>query len=161
MLKRGNVDVVISHAPGPEGERLRGHRNGLTRRSCSTTSGSLGPLDDPAGVKQATTGQRAMRRIAASGVRFISRGDSSGTHQRERELWSRAAITPSQGQVVAAGSPFPGFFLYYPTRKQQPTALAAVIEIRRWTRAHGCVHIQERWRCRSDSDHQRAAPEPP
>jgi tungstate transport system substrate-binding protein len=55
-------------------------------------------------VKQAHTVERAMRRIAKSGVRFISRGDSSGTHERERDLWTRAGIRPDREQVVVAGS---------------------------------------------------------
>ena len=48
--------------------------------------------------------EAAMRRIAGSGVRFISRGDSSGTHERERDLWKLAGIVPDPGQVVIAGS---------------------------------------------------------
>jgi tungstate transport system substrate-binding protein len=64
----------------------------------------VGPPDDPAGVKRARTVERAMRAIADAGVRFISRGDSSGTHERERELWSRAGVMPDSGRVVVAGA---------------------------------------------------------
>jgi tungstate transport system substrate-binding protein len=104
MLKRGDVDVVISHAPAREGELLRETAEWLYRKMMFNDFVIVGPRDDPAGVKQAATVASAMRRIAESGVRFISRGDSSGTHERERELWSHAGITPNTGQVVVAGS---------------------------------------------------------
>jgi tungstate transport system substrate-binding protein len=45
-----------------------------------------------------------MRRIAASGARFISRGDESGTHERERQLWAQAGARPRGDRLVIAGA---------------------------------------------------------
>jgi tungstate transport system substrate-binding protein len=103
MLAHGDVDVVISHAPAREAE-LIADRAWRYRKIMFNDFVIVGPPDDPAHVLGAPTADAAMRRMAASGVRFISRGDSSGTHEREQELWARAGITPNPAQVVVAGS---------------------------------------------------------
>jgi len=103
MLVRGDVDVVISHAPAREAELLKEHSRPY-RKIMFNDFVIVGPPDDPAHVFGASTADEAMRHIAASGVRFISRGDSSGTHEREQALWAHAGITPSPEQVVVAGS---------------------------------------------------------
>ena len=63
----------------------------------------VGPPDDPAGARGAPSAEESMRRIAAAPVRFISRGDSSGTYQRERELWTRAGVTPDPTRLAIGG----------------------------------------------------------
>jgi tungstate transport system substrate-binding protein len=103
MLAHGDVGVVISHAPAREAE-LMADRAWRYRKIMFNDFVIVGPPDDPAHVLGAPTADAAMRRIAASGVRFISRGDSSGTHEREQELWARAGITPNPAHVVVAGS---------------------------------------------------------
>ena len=104
MLTRGDVDAVISHAPAREANVLGDGREWWYRKIMFNDFVIAGPPDDPADVKGARTVEDAMRRIAESDARFISRGDSSGTHERERELWSRAGIVPSPERVVVAGS---------------------------------------------------------
>jgi tungstate transport system substrate-binding protein len=54
----------------------------------------VGPPDDPAAVKGMTDVAQALRRIAQAAAYFVSRGDDSGTHKRERELWRRVNIAP-------------------------------------------------------------------
>jgi tungstate transport system substrate-binding protein len=56
----------------------------------------VGPSTDPAKIKGATAAE-AMKRIAGSGAVFVSRGDNSGTHAKEKGLWKNAAINP-EGQ---------------------------------------------------------------
>ncbi len=103
LLRRGHADLAISHAPAREAELLRsGHW--IYRKVMFNDFVVVGPPDDPARVAGAPTVEEAMRRIAAADARFISRGDASGTHERERELWTRAGATPRPGQLVAAGS---------------------------------------------------------
>ena len=104
MLARGDVDAAISHAPARELRLLRDTRVWFYRKIMFNDFVIVGPPEDPARVKGAGTVDRAMRRIAESGVRFISRGDSSGTHERERDLWTSAGIVPDREQVVVAGS---------------------------------------------------------
>jgi tungstate transport system substrate-binding protein len=53
----------------------------------------VGPKSDPAGIAAAASAAEAYRRIAA-GARFVSRGDNSGTHQKEMQIWQRPASSP-------------------------------------------------------------------
>ena len=64
----------------------------------------LGPTDDPAGVKASSSAAQAFRRIASAQATFVSRGDESGTHMREKDLWRQAGIEPGGAWYVEAGS---------------------------------------------------------
>ena len=89
----GDCDVVLVHARPLEDAFLRaGH--GVNRRAFVRNDFLLvGPPDDPA-----TTAGRdpvaAFRAVADAEARFLSRGDRSGTHVRERRLWAAAGIDP-------------------------------------------------------------------
>jgi tungstate transport system substrate-binding protein len=61
-----------------------------------------GPADDPAGIR-GTGAADAMKKIADFKAGFISRGDDSGTHTRERNLWKAAGITPDWEGYKEAG----------------------------------------------------------
>jgi len=103
MLKRRQVDIVISHAPAREAALLQ-TGEWLYRKFMFNDFVLVGPPEDPAAVKGTSTVEDAMRRIAASTSRFISRGDSSGTHERERDLWQKAGLPIDPQQIVVAGS---------------------------------------------------------
>jgi tungstate transport system substrate-binding protein len=67
----------------------------------------VGPAADPAGVAGMTDATAALGRIAAAGAPFASRGDESGTHKKEMELWSAAGVdtaAASGGWYRATGS---------------------------------------------------------
>ena len=55
----------------------------------------MGPAADPAGIKGMKTGAEALKAIAAKQALFITRGDKSGTHVAEMELWAKAGIKPA------------------------------------------------------------------
>lgn len=55
----------------------------------------IGPATDPAGVTAATTITTALRAIAASRSKFVSRGDDSGTHKAEHRFWAKADLDPT------------------------------------------------------------------
>ena len=55
----------------------------------------VGPASDPAGIKGIKTATEALKKIMDKGSLFISRGDKSGTHVAEMELWTKAGIKPS------------------------------------------------------------------
>ena len=55
----------------------------------------VGPEDDPAGVKNAATAAEAFTAIADNGAKFVSRGDESGTHVKENNIWKDADIDPT------------------------------------------------------------------
>jgi tungstate transport system substrate-binding protein len=55
----------------------------------------VGPTEDPAGIKGMKSANEALKAISGKGIPFISRGDKSGTHVAEMELWGKAGIKPS------------------------------------------------------------------
>jgi tungstate transport system substrate-binding protein len=104
MLARGDADAAISHAPAAETAALRDHPAWHYRKIMFNHFVIVGPPTDPAGVRQAGGAADAMRRIAGSSSLFLSRGDRSGTHEREEQLWTAAAAKPPDGQLVIAGA---------------------------------------------------------
>ena len=86
---RGDADVVLVHAPSLE-EKFVADGNGVNRTYVMYNDFViLGPQEDPAGISGLEDGPEAFRRIAATGSIFASRGDESGTHIKEKELWVR------------------------------------------------------------------------
>jgi tungstate transport system substrate-binding protein len=104
MLSDGDVDVVISHAPDTESRYLIQHPEWVYRKIAFNQFLIVGPADDPAHVRGAADVIDAFRRIAASNATFVSRGDQSGTHEREQFLWKAAARMPSPERVLVSGA---------------------------------------------------------
>lgn len=104
MLARGDADVVISHAAVAEARVLREHPGWLYRKIMFNNFVLVGPPEDPAHAKGAPDAATAMRRIASSSARFLSRGDLSGTHEREELLWQAAGGRPPADHVIVAGA---------------------------------------------------------
>lgn len=94
IARQGRVDLVLAHAPALEREFIA-DGYGLRRVEVMANDFVLvGPPDDPASVAGAADAAAAFRRIARAGARFVSRGDRSGTHVKELELWRAAAVRP-------------------------------------------------------------------
>jgi len=94
QARDGNADVVIVHARKLEDEFLR-DGYGVNRRVIARNYFMIvGPADDPARVSGAASAAEALGRIRSSGSPFVSRGDNSGTHTRELDLWARAGGRP-------------------------------------------------------------------
>ncbi len=89
----GNADVVLVHAPAAEAEFIAaGH--GVERLPLMYNQFVIvGPAHDPAGVSRANSARDAFSHIATHHATFVSRGDLSGTHMREMELWRAAGVT--------------------------------------------------------------------
>ncbi len=103
---RGDFDVVLTHAPSLERRLLvtAGH----ARRICPFVTSRfavVGPSGDAAGVGQARSASEAFGRIARARATFVSRGDSSGTHVKELELWRAAGTTlpPDRPRYLESG----------------------------------------------------------
>jgi tungstate transport system substrate-binding protein len=95
IAKNGNVDLVLVHARSLE-EKFVQEGFGTERIDLMYNDFVIvGPPDDPAGIKGMRLATEALRRIAEKGVPFISRGDRSGTHVAEMELWEKAGLKPS------------------------------------------------------------------
>ena len=102
QARDGNADVVIVHARKLEEEFLR-DGFGVNRRVFARNYFMIvGPAADPAGVSAATGAVAALRRLKASGAVFVSRGDKSGTHARELDLWALAGGKPD-GNYLETG----------------------------------------------------------
>jgi len=99
----GDVDVVLVHARALE-DAFVAAGFGVNRRDVMYNDFIIiGPANDPAGIKGAKTAAEAFKRIAAAHAPFISRGDESGTHQKEKELWKAAAMKPAGSWYVESG----------------------------------------------------------
>ena len=93
---QGDLDLVLTHAPALE-EKLLPGTAALARCPFVTSRFAVvGPGADPAGVAAAHSAADAFQRIAAIGAPFVSRGDSSGTHERELAVWRAAGIDPTK-----------------------------------------------------------------
>jgi tungstate transport system substrate-binding protein len=103
MLKRQFADVVISHAPAAEAAFLQEFPGARYRKIMFNDFVVVGPSTDPAGVRAARDAADAFTRIATSGEQWISRGDESGTHEREKDLWTQAARMPDASRVTTTG----------------------------------------------------------
>lgn len=90
-----DADVLLVHAPASEKEFIA-NGFGTERRLVMYNDFVLvGPESDPAGVKGTTDAAAALTKIAAAKARFISRGDDSGTHKKELQLWKAASLDPA------------------------------------------------------------------
>jgi tungstate transport system substrate-binding protein len=92
LARRGDADVVFVHAKSAEEEFLReGH--GVRRFPVMYNDFVIiGPKSDPAAVAGGADAPEALRKIKNTGAAFVSRGDRSGTHIAEVNLWSMAGI---------------------------------------------------------------------
>ncbi len=92
MGSRGDVDVLLVHSE--DAEKLFMEKGfGFDRHSVMYNDFILvGPVEDPAGINGIDDVIEALNQIAQSGSKFISRGDASGTHVREKLLWSHTKI---------------------------------------------------------------------
>src|SRR5262245_24600219 len=85
--RRGDADVVFVHAK-PLEEKFVAEGAGVKRHPVMYNDFILvGPKSDPAGIKGMTDIAEALKAIKTKGAPFISRGDRSGTHVAELELW--------------------------------------------------------------------------
>ncbi len=103
MAQDGDVDVVLVHAPEAEAGFVDAgygdHRHAVMYNDFVV----VGPGNDPAKIHAADDIHAAMERIAAAKSLFISRGDDSGTHKKENQLWKTAGIKPDNSWHREAG----------------------------------------------------------
>jgi tungstate transport system substrate-binding protein len=88
----GNVDVIFVHAKSREEKFVK---SGFGTRRYGVMHNDfviLGPPGDPARIKRASNAASALKNIAASEALFVSRGDDSGTHTKEQELWKLSGL---------------------------------------------------------------------
>jgi tungstate transport system substrate-binding protein len=101
--KNGDVDVTLVHARALE-DKFVAEGWGVDRRDVMYNDFIVaGPVADPAGVKGGRDVIAAFKKIAAANVKFISRGDNSGTDVMEKGYWQQAGTKPAGSNYVNAG----------------------------------------------------------
>jgi tungstate transport system substrate-binding protein len=103
MGRRGDADVVFVHSPAAERAFMAAGYGTRRRVVASNYFTIAGPANDPADVRGAPSAADALRRIAAAGQKFVSRGDSSGTNARELALWRAAGGRPTWPGYLETG----------------------------------------------------------
>ena len=94
LARAGDADVLLVHHRPSEEKFVA---DGFADRRYPVMYNDfliVGPASDPAGIKGMTDSAAALARIAAARAVFVSRGDDSGTHKRERALWAMTAVDP-------------------------------------------------------------------
>ena len=103
LASNGDVDLVLVHDPQSERKFMDGGF-GVHRRTIMFNDFVIvGPAADPARISGMKDASRALAKIQGAGATFISRGDDSGTHQKERALWQKAGIKPAGAWYLAIG----------------------------------------------------------
>jgi tungstate transport system substrate-binding protein len=97
MGERGEADVLLVHSPAAEKKFMDGGYGVHRRLVMHNDFVVVGPPSDPAKIKGVATAREALKKIAAAGAIFLSRGDNSGTNAKEKALWKAAGIAP-EGQ---------------------------------------------------------------
>jgi tungstate transport system substrate-binding protein len=101
--ENGDVDMIMVHARAAEDEFVKqGH--GVNRRDLMYNDFVIvGPQSDPAGIRGMKDLDTALRKIHSSNAVFVSRGDDSGTHKKELELWKEAGVDPKGPHYLSIG----------------------------------------------------------
>jgi tungstate transport system substrate-binding protein len=93
--RRGDADVLFVHAKAQE-EKFVAEGHGVKRFDVMYNDFVLiGPKEDPAGLKGGNDVVAALKRIYEKEAPFVSRGDKSGTHTAELNLWKAASLDPA------------------------------------------------------------------
>lgn len=103
LARRGDADILLVHSPADEAAFMRAG-SGVRRLPVMRNDYIIaGPPDDPAGLRGESDAGAAFRRIASANAPFISRGDSSGTHRKELELWHESGSEHARRTEVGQG----------------------------------------------------------
>jgi tungstate transport system substrate-binding protein len=101
--EQGDVDVVLVHAREAELEFVR-QGFGVDRRDVMYNDFVVvGPPSDPANIRGEKSAAEALKKTAAAQATFVSRGDESGTHKKEKEIWAAVGVKPTGPWYLEAG----------------------------------------------------------
>jgi tungstate transport system substrate-binding protein len=92
MGAKGEADVLLVHSPAAE-KKFMADGNGVERRFVMHNDFVIvGPPSDPAKIKGMKKASEAFKTLAGSGSLFMSRGDNSGTHAKEKDIWKATGV---------------------------------------------------------------------
>jgi len=96
MGQKGEADVLLVHSPAAE-KTFVVEGYGINRRLIMHNDFIIvGPPEDSAKIKGIKSASEALKKMAASNALFLSRGDNSGTHSKEKAIWKAAGIDPEK-----------------------------------------------------------------
>jgi len=96
MGQKGEADVLLVHSPAAE-KKFVAEGYGINRRIIMHNDFIIvGPPEDSAKIKGIKSASEAFKKMAASNALFLSRGDNSGTHSKEKAIWKAAGINPEK-----------------------------------------------------------------
>lgn len=90
----GDVDAILVHSKAAEEAFVDGGFGTHRREIMYNDFVFIGPTHDPAGVQTASSANEVLQRIKTIEATFVSRGDDSGTHKKERSLWAASGFDP-------------------------------------------------------------------
>ena len=100
LATKGQIDLVMAHAKSLE-EKFIADGYGTERIPLMYNDFVIvGPVSDPAVIKGEKSATAALKKIMDANVKFISRGDKSGTHVAELELWKKTGVEPKGAWYV-------------------------------------------------------------
>jgi tungstate transport system substrate-binding protein len=103
LASNGDVDMILVHDPQSEEQFIK-DGFGINRKTFMVNDFViLGPSSDPARIRGMKNAAQAFSKIQKSGSLFISRGDSSGTHQKEKSIWKKTGISTSGSWYMEIG----------------------------------------------------------
>ena len=94
MGQKGEADVLLVHSPAAE-KKIIAEGYGINRRLIMHNDFIVvGSPEDPAKIKGTKSTPESFKKIASAKILFLSRGDNSGTHAKEKDVWKAAGINP-------------------------------------------------------------------
>jgi tungstate transport system substrate-binding protein len=99
----GNADVLLVHARAREDAFMEAGHGSRREDVMYNDFVIIGPADDPAGIRGMTNAAEAFAAIFAAETPFVSRGDDSGTHTKEKAIWAEASVEPAGDWYNSAG----------------------------------------------------------
>ncbi len=122
MGQKGEADVLLVHSPDAE-KKFVAEGYGINRRLVMHNDFIVvGPPEDPAKIRGMKSSVEAFKKMAAAKALFVSRGDNSGTHAKEKAIWKAAGFNPEKekwyqqtglgmGQTLSVASEKKGYTL--------------------------------------------------
>ncbi|UUM31831.1 substrate-binding domain-containing protein [Vibrio japonicus] len=103
MGENGDVDLVMTHAPKAEASFVEKGYGMEPRKLMYNDFVIVGPKADPAKIADSKEIADVFKKIANMNATFISRGDDSGTHKKEKGIWAQTQIEPNFGGYRSVG----------------------------------------------------------
>lgn len=100
--EKKEADVLLVHARKSEDQFMA---SGFGTRRLDVMYNDfaiVGPKEDPAGIR-GLNAEDALAKVAGTGATFVTRGDDSGTHKKEKDLWTAAGVKPQGAWYISTG----------------------------------------------------------